>query len=152
MAYGPTLLQQYWDELDRVVALLMQNKPEPSYSDEWTKGYARGLAFTLSLLMVPHFRTQDEIIREAIKRKQMLDAGEEYDTPGLGSRRFEPPPGDNKLATSPPKAAPPVKPTPRITLTEEDQEEVRNSPMPAQLLASAYECSIAEIEYIQSKV
>lgn len=89
--YGPSLLEKTWAELDRITALLFNGE-----KSEENIGYARGLAFTLSLFMVPHFTTPADIAREASKRYKMKAVDETYETPGLGTRKYEPPPGDFK--------------------------------------------------------
>lgn len=117
MAYGPSLLQQLWDEMDRTTEQLMNpavmvevqlpgTSEITSMSNEVAKGRARGIAHALSLFMMPHFTTEDAVVREAVKRYKMKKAGEEYETPGLGSRTYEPPPGDAKLATAPARRQP----------------------------------------------
>lgn len=92
--YGPSLLEQTWAELDAVTERLLNPSIIP---EEHDVGYARGLAFTLSLFMMPHFRTPKDVAREARKRWQMKQAGEEYVSPGLASRRYEAPPDNHKL-------------------------------------------------------
>lgn len=93
--YGPSLLEKTWAELDEVTARLMAGDPTDT-----DKGYARGLAFTLSLFMVPHFTTPGDIAREAKRRHQEKLAGnEEYCTAGLAYRKYEAPPTDHKLDT-----------------------------------------------------
>lgn len=135
VSYGPTLLQKTWDELDSVMNEIMAaDHAEPSV--QVTKGYARGLAFTLSLFMVPHFTTPADVSREAKKRWDMRQAGTDYETPGLGSRTYEPPPGDNKYSTvskvrrelkTPSPEPKPVAPKPEVLLTEAQIVAIKNA-------------------------
>lgn len=86
---GMSIIEQIWTELDMEFDLYMA-QPEGKRSD-YKKGQMRGMAFTLSLMMIPHFTTVDEIVREVAKRKKMRDTGEAYQTVGLGPRRLEMP-------------------------------------------------------------
>ena len=53
---------------------------------------ARAIADVLAMFMVPHFTTSDQIAKEAVARYHARQAGDtEYETAGLGSRRYEPP-------------------------------------------------------------
>jgi hypothetical protein len=95
MTAGPTLLQRTWDLLDAKMEVIMV-KPELGRDDttSWmeAKQQARGIAEVLAMFMVPHFSTADEIAREAVARYKARQSGDtEYETAGLGSRRYEPP-------------------------------------------------------------
>jgi hypothetical protein len=90
MGAGPTLLQQVWDMLDVEVDLIYSERIE---FKDYHKHRARMIAEVLALFMPPHFRTPDEVAREGIKRYKAREAGDDrYETAGLGSRAFEPPP------------------------------------------------------------
>jgi hypothetical protein len=96
-----TLLENAWLKLDVAVAELH----EGTYSTEEVtrmKGVCRGMAEIIALFMKPHFSEGDEVVREAQKRYKAKKAGEDYETPGLGSQRFVPPPG-TKNPTQPAK-------------------------------------------------
>lgn len=101
VSHGPTLLQQLWDEADSKYAEFRPLKAGEGHASEVAilQGQLRGLAFALSLFMQPHLTSVADVSREVAKRYQMKQAGEEYETPGLGSRIYEPPPGDHKYAT-----------------------------------------------------
>lgn len=89
MTAGPTLLQRTWDLLDAEVDLIFD--PSGEYI-EYHKNRARAIAEVLAMFMVPHFASADEISKEAMKRRKAREAGDtEYETAGLGSRRYEPP-------------------------------------------------------------
>ena len=97
---GPTLLQRTWDMLDAELDAIIANQ----FGDEAEilkhKTRARAIAEVLAMFMVPHFETADEIAKEAGRRhKAKLDGDTEYETPGLGSRKFEPPAGTRSLAS-----------------------------------------------------
>lgn len=144
--YGPSLLEKTWFELDVVTHRLMTKT-----SLETDRGYAQGLAFTLALFMAPHLTTPNDVAREAKKRWEMKQAGEEYTTPGLGERRYEPPPGDHKLSRQTEQrakvsAAPKPK---RVTwLTDEQVEMVKAAAgmFSAADLAGMYEVPVEVIE------
>lgn len=89
---GPTLLQRTWDMLDEVMVAIMEPPGDPEKHDAQIR--ARAIADVLAMFMVPHFKTRDEISAEAVRRYQAKQNGDtEYETPGLGSRRYEAPPG-----------------------------------------------------------
>lgn len=85
---GKSLNQQMWERMDE---LMVQIKTGSELDAASAKPEARGLAFALSLTMVPLFRTQKEIAAEALKRYKMKQAGTEYETPCVGSRWRENP-------------------------------------------------------------
>lgn len=95
MGAGPTLLQRVWDMLD---AEVNEIQAPGIHSNEYHKIRARALADVLAMFMVPHFTTSDEIVKESLRRyKARIDGDTEYETAGLGSRRFEPPPGTDQI-------------------------------------------------------
>lgn len=94
--YGPSLLEKTWAELDRVTKEIMEQVHQPAEVGS-QRGYAQGLAFTLSLFMAPHLTTPQDVAREA-KRRYENRNNPEYCTPGLAERKYEPPPGDHKLS------------------------------------------------------
>lgn len=92
MSAGPTLLQRTWDLLDAKVNFIMDDSLNAAPEKERAKYEARGIADVLAMFMVPHFATSDDIVREAMRRYKAREAGDtEYETAGLGSRRYEPP-------------------------------------------------------------
>lgn len=144
MTYGPSLLEQTWTELDFYTARIIEDGQK-----EYDKGYARGLAKTLSLFMVPHFTTPDAIVKEAKKRYDMKKAGEEYCTPGLAERKYEPPPGDHKLSRIPAEKAKLSKPkAAEPALSAEQIAGIKNAlgMFSAKELADMYKVSVATIE------
>lgn len=114
-----TLISQMWDEMDRVTEPLAQGQ-----GSEYDKGYARGVAAMLALFMVPHFTTPDEIVREAVKRYKAKAANEEYETPGLGSRNMEPPPGSASKYVQPGAAKPAAAKAPKTTAIKLSQDDI----------------------------
>lgn len=87
-----TLLEQAWEDLDEVMDVLMDGNLDADQVQRF-RGEARGMAKLLARFMSPHLRTADDIAREAKRRYDARKAGEQYETPGLGHRRQEPPPG-----------------------------------------------------------
>lgn len=90
---GRSLLAQCWEEVDRLVEILMApgvDKTEIVYHQN--SGRLLGMANLLALFMHPHLTTEKEILSEGVRRKKARDAGELYETAGIGSRRLEGPP------------------------------------------------------------
>lgn len=90
-----TLLEQSWEMLDELVDKIFDGDL-PADEKRDLQNQAKGVAQVLAIFMQPHFEFPHEISLEARKRWQARKAGEPYETAGLGSRRTEPPPGDNK--------------------------------------------------------
>lgn len=84
---GRSTLQKTWDELDEVTDALAEkrahNCSSGSLSGEALIGYARGIAFTLSMMTHPYFRTTREISAEVRARRMMR----------LGKIDYRPTPG-----------------------------------------------------------
>lgn len=130
--YGPeytmSLLSEIWEQLDKSVAYIKEN---PDGSEiAWHKAYAAGISFTLAKFMVPHFHTQDDISREALKRYKMHQEGTPYDTPGLVSRKYEIPSDWKDKYPTPERAersARPTRPTQAVKqLNEKELQGIRN--------------------------
>lgn len=81
-----SILEKIWLHADEKFAELMNNK-----DSEILKGYLRGISYTLAAFMPPHFTTPDEVARELKRRYAAIEAGETYETPGIGSLRMAPP-------------------------------------------------------------
>lgn len=149
MSHGPSLLQQTWDDVDALFAQYMVERENASGAAPGQTAITsriRGICSVLARFMVPHLTTEDEVLAEVVKRYNAKQAGEEYETPGLGSRIYEPPPGDNKLATRPTYQV-------KITLSKADQELVRSTPVESandELMARMFKCSPAEIKAIRN--
>lgn len=111
---------------------------------------ARGLAYSLSILMPPFFSTPGEIIIEAKVRYEHRKAGTEYETPGLGRLKWKQPLADSTLAFAQrseydPNAEPANK------LTDEEKAKIKASKMfPTNMLAEAYGVSEAVIKWFQA--
>lgn len=101
-------LAPIWKQLDEAVDNLMAYKSgalvlEEDYTEQalgQKEGKCRGLAEALAVLMPPFFSTGDEIVQEAVVRWQKRQAGEEYETPGIGKLRFAVPPGAETMTPS----------------------------------------------------
>lgn len=81
-----TLVAQVWDLLDDSMYEIMARDDYPKKESD--KARARAFAEVLAIFMVPHFRTADDIAREAMRRYKAQQAGEEYETPGLGTLKY----------------------------------------------------------------
>ena len=83
-----TLVQQMWDLLDDVMNELMDATDEKE--KDFYKSRARAIAECIAIFMKPFFDTADEIAREAVRRhKARQDGDTEYETAGIGARRYE---------------------------------------------------------------
>lgn len=83
-----TLVQQMWDLLDDVTNELMD--ADDTKEKDFYKSRARGIAECIAIFMKPFFETADDIVREAVRRrKARVDGDTEYETPGIGMRRYE---------------------------------------------------------------
>lgn len=79
-----TLVQQMWEKLDLAFQPIAQGM-----GTEKDKARARAIAECIAIFMPPFFTTADDVVREAVRRHKADEAGEDYETPGLGSRRYE---------------------------------------------------------------
>lgn len=89
-----TLVEKMWELLDSEYELLEEARILSNGNGEGyaaIKGRLRGMAIMTALFMSPHFGDANEIAREIMNRKRMRDACEPYETPGIGSRRYEMP-------------------------------------------------------------
>lgn len=100
-------LAPIWKKLDEAVdELMIENAKTPQergheyHASEEMAGRARGLSEALAILMPPFFSTGDEIAREALVRWEKRQAGEDYETPGIGRLRFKVPPAAELLTPS----------------------------------------------------
>lgn len=92
-------LAPIWADLDGLMDVIKSE----DYSDEERqrcKSAARGMAQALAHLMPPFFHTWEEVATEAQVRWQKRQAGEDYETPGIGRLRFKTPPGAELLTPS----------------------------------------------------
>lgn len=85
-----SLLEALWDKIDAEVKSIMEAAEERR---EYHKARASGIAEAIALMHSPYFETTEEVSREALVRYRAFSAGEQYETPGLGIRRNELPPG-----------------------------------------------------------
>lgn len=119
-----TLVEQVWKKVDEDMMSLMQ--PGPGTDFPALKARLRAFAEVLAIFMTPHFTTADEIAREA-KRRYDNRLDPEYQTAGLGQRRYEAPPGTKSYGTP----APAQSRTPRqpaditANLTEQQKESIK---------------------------
>jgi len=96
-------LAPIWKKLDDAVDELMRIKSRTHDYDpdmRQQEGLCRGLAESLAVLMPPFFSTGDEIAQEAMVRYEKRQAGEDYETPGIGRLRYSVPPAAELLTPS----------------------------------------------------
>jgi hypothetical protein len=85
-----TLVQQMWDMLDETMVHLMEDRGAPEAWKREEKARARAFAECLAIFMRPFFDDADDIAREAARRyRAKKDGDTEYETPGIGMRRYE---------------------------------------------------------------
>lgn len=111
-----SLVSQCWEDLDELMDQLMipagkvenpklgqsiWRSTDDHIKYERVKGQARGMAVLLARFMVPFFSTPDDIAKEAKRRWEARQRGEDYETPGLGSRKFEFPSDDKYKGRTP---------------------------------------------------
>lgn len=83
-----TLLETAWVKAD----LIYEKYCDESAPEERRKNLASqltGMCKVIAIFMPPLMHTYTEVADEIRKRKNMRDADETYETPGLGSRRYE---------------------------------------------------------------
>lgn len=167
---GYSTIEKMWDELDDVTRAIMAGTSYASgdqvYQEGTLRGYARGLAFGLSMLSHPHFRTATDIAREAQRRYKMWKKELPWEpTPGY---RFNPVPprespvgeraafhGETKAARPAPVKKTTKKAAPNIAfgnMSNEDRANCINAHrlgmFNEQELAQLYKVSIETIRYI----
>jgi hypothetical protein len=144
MPAGPSIIEKMWAEADRTFELFNSTPDSMDARRDQLKGRLRGLCFALSLCMTPHFNTEDEVAREIIKRNK---SGSEYETPGIGVRRYEPPVG---TASKYEGKKPEVKKNPG-NLTDEQVAVIKErADWPEQLLATAFTTNIGIIRQVRA--
>lgn len=161
MSAGPTLVQKMWMELDTTMDSLMKAARQKPVDEDDAKQVqtvvhelrirARAQGEMLAMFMYPHFNNTDEIAQEAKRRWNARQVGDtEYETAGIGSRRFEPPPGTPARTTP----SGPVKSTVKNVkqLSSEDTEAVKNAlesgMFTAEQLAKAYGVSVDTVKSV----
>lgn len=99
MPYGPTIQQQKWKMLDDLIDEIMAHSDTERERNSYKifQARARQMAVVLALSMQPFFHTADEIAEEAMRRYEARKRGDtEYETPGIGTQRYQPPPGSKR--------------------------------------------------------
>lgn len=97
------LLETTWELLDTAYAGLMENPGGPEA--DLAKVRCRTIAEVLAILMDPFFTDPNEVAREAKRRYEARQAGDDsYETPGLASEIWEPK-SPLKATTSQPKSS-----------------------------------------------
>lgn len=160
-----TLVERMWEMADEVFREMnsdkMKNLTETDYYLKDTlRGKLVGYCEMIALFMSPHFASTKEVANEVVKRSTAEDG---YETPGIGSRRFETPPNEpNKYAkaTQSQKPPPPAiknvamreQVKPEFNLSETDVTSIRDmhTMMPAEHLASAFNVSVEVIRWVTS--
>jgi hypothetical protein len=68
---GRSTLEKLWDEMDDVTAALIEKREYNGMSGDQLTGYAKGIAFNLSMFTHPYFHSIKEISKEAGARYKM---------------------------------------------------------------------------------
>lgn len=79
-----TVIQQLWAEVDAAYQKFNNDNTLSAEQTTQLKGYMRGLCKAIQVLMNPRFSTEDHVVAEVHKRHVMKQAGEPYQTPGVG--------------------------------------------------------------------
>lgn len=68
---GRSTLEKCWDELDDATAALLEKREYNGLSGDELKGYAKGLAFMLTMMTHPYYKSIKAIAAEAVARYKM---------------------------------------------------------------------------------
>jgi len=110
---GRSTLEKLWDEMDDVTTALIDGTDYNGMVDATLKGYARGIAFNLSMVTHPYFRTIREISREAGARYKMSKGTIPWrPTPSYNYNPMPAPFTGNVVRTTPAVKRAPTKRTP----------------------------------------
>lgn len=67
---GKSILERGWDEVDGLMDQINDGNLEDIPRTK-AQARVRGLAYALSMMSTPHYRSEDDVIRQAIKRYKM---------------------------------------------------------------------------------
>lgn len=144
-----TLIESVWQLADKEMDKLLDGNLEGDKLQQ-QRGLLKGISTVLAVFGPPFYRTTNEVADELRKRRNMRLAGEPYESPGLGTRRYTLPASvDNK-------AKPTVAERVDKVLSEKDKQTIRFAyqSMPEQFthafLAKKYAVSLAVIAEICS--
>jgi hypothetical protein len=84
-----TLLESCWEDADSIYEKLVEDETLNDQQREALKNQLNGMCRMIARFMPPIMHTAREVGDEIRKRKNMRDAHETYETPGLGNRRYE---------------------------------------------------------------
>jgi hypothetical protein len=84
-----TILETAWEDADALYAQMTDDEKITEEQRKLLGAQLNGMCRVIAKFMPPIFRTAKEIGDEIRKRYNMRSAGEEYETPGLNSRRHE---------------------------------------------------------------
>jgi hypothetical protein len=141
-----TLLEQAWEKADLVYDRLCSAETE-----EQSKPLAaqlNGMCQVIALFMPPLMRTPAEVGTEIRKRKNMRDAGEHYETPGLGSRRYE------SATAGKPRQMPAAERATKV-LSEQERKAIKfamdSKMFKAEQLAATYDVTVEVINAVAAE-
>lgn len=141
-----------WRELDELLDKLKADEAELGGMHVALRGEVRGLCRALSILMPPFFTTVKDVAMEANKRWEKRQAGEDYETPGIGRLKFQRPPGADLITPSGIPRTPEFDPTaPKHRLPKEAVEKIlaaSKAGFTPDMLAPAYGVTEAVIKGI----
>lgn len=150
-----TLVGQMWEMADKAYEDFINADLSVVDGDKYNqmKGRLRGHCDMLAIFMQPHFRTSDEIGREVVKRSRAKLGGDtEYETAGLGGRRFEMPGTDKPRAGGNVPAAKITKVEP--VLSEENKKAILfaldSGMFTPEQVAKTYKVSVETINSLKS--
>jgi hypothetical protein len=148
-----TLVEQAWDLLDShmdELLLAQQQEPVDEFLVASLKGKCRGVAEVLGMFMVPYFRNANDVAAEAKRRadaRARKDA--EYETAGLKSLRYQPPP-DSPSKYKSGAAMPSIGDRSKHNLSDADIQGIKNAAQffSKEDLAKTYKVTVRIIDEI----
>lgn len=122
MAAGPSIIEKFWEELDRVTKEILDQRPRfrnDEMTDDEIEGYckllgqAQGLAIAIQIISVPHFPDVMAVSKWSLKRYKMNSGQIDFeDTPGCKGYNPMPAPSREvpKTRAKPSKTGPAANP------------------------------------------
>ncbi|AKJ72500.1 hypothetical protein GMA7_63 [Gordonia phage GMA7] len=141
MPVGPSIIEKYWLELDRVTKALMDQRPRfknDEMSPEELEGYfklqgqAQGIAIALQIISEPHFEDVTAVSKWSLKRYRM-SKGEIDFMPTPGVQGHNPMPEPTKVQPKATRKSSPIKRGPKAdpktgkfrAMSNEDREHLK---------------------------
>lgn len=170
MPAGKSIIEKYWEELDRVMKVIMEGRmrfKDAEMSKDEREGYlelrgqAQGLATAIQIISVPHFDDVRAVSQWALKRHKMnIGELEHMDTPGCAGYNPMPPPTReiNKTSVKTKKTSSP-KSDPKTgkfkALGDDERDHIKNmvgQGIPDGAISAMLKISIEQLEAEKAKI